>query len=119
MERRSFLKLLAGTAAATAVPSVLIAAEEKQGDYSVRYIRAYDAFRAEFIERVDVTYGFALEVPKAIPQAEAISGLSRAYVIRAIKTMKRANVPLAAIAALESEVPNMRPGSNIGVTFHR
>ena len=118
MERRSFLKLLAGTAVATQIPSVLLAAEEKSGDYCVRYVRAYDIASDRMVERIDVARGVFLPIHKSLADAQVIKNVSRAYIRRAIETMKRANVPIAAIYALEANLP-LKPGNIICVDFSR
>lgn len=119
MLRRDFLRLLGGAAVATQIPATLLAAEEKTGDYCVRYIRAYDIFSNRIIERVDVSRGLPLSLPRALDSAEMVSGVSKAYITRAIKTMKLANVPPEAIAALESEYGHLRAGMMVGVDFCR
>jgi hypothetical protein len=119
MNRRGFLKLLGGTVVATQLPIALLPTEERTGDYCVRYIRAYDVFKGRIVERVDVAMGGTLEIPKHLDNVYRVDNVSRPFIGRAIRTMKQANVPLEAIAALECEVRNLKPGDIISVDFSR
>lgn len=113
--RRNFLIGLAGAVAASQIP--LSALESRKGEYSVKYVEAYDIFSNRLIRRVDVSRGVKLELPAYLQKANRIDDVSREYVISSIKALKFANTPDAALTVLARSVRDIKIGEIVSVAY--
>lgn len=109
MERRGFLKLFATASAAAGLGIAPIAVASSSGGlYSIRYIEAYDVMKAQLVHRIDISRGFALEMPVAIEHGIAYRSVSASQIVNVIDQMRKqaAAIPdRKIIARILSDMP--------------
>lgn len=104
MNRRNFLGLFVSASAAVGLGLSPITEPASNGDYSIRYLEAFDVHHGAMVHRIDMTKGnaFALEVPKSVGKGIVHRNISRSQIVSVLKTMSDQE---AAILALITQLP--------------